>query len=422
MKKIKIVMLCMITVLCFTCLCGCGSLKEKSNRSEIVVVSDLHLYVDDSYSRTAFNKQTIVDFLSMIRESKTVSELVINGDLMDEWVVPMDHEITSLSDFDDAIIENNRDIIDAINAIITDRNIKVTYIPGNHDMTFSEEEAERIFPGINQARDAEGLGTYTLMNGEVSIEHGHRYNFVCGPDPISNRDITGSDSSILPCGYFLTRIAVSSALESVPESTDNVPVISTYMTDETQAGYYYYYMSWAAILAQLPLSEHFSDDAIKMNFNGYTDNYSISDLLPYQDQDGKIGVYLFNGIVESWIERQEQNNVNVPIDMATAIMKAGSNDFTDTLAQTEYFDCGSSARIVLFGHTHAAKIETSENSNGEKVIYANSGTWRDNAPEYPLNTYIIIKPAGDASSNVTVSLYQYLEDGTSELLQQEGLD
>jgi hypothetical protein len=43
----------------------------------------------------------------MIRESKTVSELVINGDLMDEWVVPMDYEITSLSDFDDAIVANN---------------------------------------------------------------------------------------------------------------------------------------------------------------------------------------------------------------------------------------------------------------------------------------------------------------------------
>lgn len=422
MRKNPIVLMCMVIALSLTCLSGCGTSKEADNRNEIVVISDLHLYVDDAYSRTDFNKQTVVDFLSMIRESKTVSEVVINGDLMDEWVVPMDYKITSLSDFDDAIVENNRDIINAINAIITDGNIKVTYIPGNHDMSFSEEEAERIFPGINQARDAEGLGTYTVMNGKVAIEHGHRYNFICAPDAISNRDITGSDTSILPCGYFLTRIAVSSALESVSESTNVIPVISQNTTNETQTGYYYYYMNLAAILSQLPLSESFSDDVIKTNFNGYTDTYSINDLLPYQDQNGIISVKLFNGIVESWAERQEQNNVNVPIDAATAIMYAGSNDFTDTLAQKEYFDCGSSARVVVFGHTHAAKIETSENSNGEKVIYANSGSWRDNSADYPLNTYIVITSTDDASGVSTIGLYQFMEDGTSELLQQEKLE
>jgi hypothetical protein len=127
-------------------------------------------------------------------------------------------------------------------------------------MTFSEEEAERIFPGINQARDAEGLGTYTALDGEAAVEHGHRYDFFCAPDPISNRDITGSGSSILPCAYFLTRIAVSSELESVSESTNVIPVILQNAANETQAGYYYYYMIWAAMLAQLPLSEGFSDE------------------------------------------------------------------------------------------------------------------------------------------------------------------
>jgi hypothetical protein len=71
-------------------------------------------------------------------------------------------------------------------------------------------------------------------------------------------------------------------------------------------------------------------------------------LLPYQNQVGTISVNLFNGIVESWPERQEKNNVKVPIDATTAILNAGSNDFTDTLAQTSIFDCGSSARIVVF--------------------------------------------------------------------------
>ena len=406
--------------LCLICLSGCGVTEEADKRTEIAVISDLHLYVDDSYSRTDFNKQTIVDFLSMIRESESVAELVINGDMIDEWVIPMDYTITSLADLDDKIVENNRDIVDAVNAIIADGAIQVTYIPGNHDMTFSEEEAERIFPGINQVRDAEGLGTYTALNGEAAIEHGHRYNFICGPDPISNKDLTGSGSSILPCGYFLTRIAVTSALEGAAGTPSAIPMISQDQADATQTAYYAYNMGLAAILSQLPLSESLSDAVIKTNFDGYTDTYAIGDLLPYQDENGEVKINLYDGVIENWTERQTQNQVAVPLDVMTALMNAGSNDFTDSLAQTEYLDGGSTARIVVFGHTHAAKITTSENSAGEKVIYANSGSWRDSAPDYPLNTYLIITPATDASAAVA-SLYQYLEDGTSELLQQEDL-
>ncbi|MPN19329.1 hypothetical protein SDC9_166697 [bioreactor metagenome] len=178
-------------------------------------------------------------------------------------------------------------------------------------------------------------------------------------------------------------------------------------------------MGLAAILSQLPLSESITDYAIKTNINGYTNAYSINDLIPYQGDDGKISVNLYNGIVESWAERQTLNNVAVPIDTATAIMKAGSNDFTDSLAQKEYFDCNASVRIVVFSHTHAAKLVASENFAGKKVIYANSGSWRDNAPDYQLNTYIIITPSSDTSGAVKVCLYKYSGNGASELLQQE---
>jgi UDP-2,3-diacylglucosamine pyrophosphatase LpxH len=228
--------------------------------------------------------------------------------MIDEWVIPMDYTITSLADLDDKIVENNRDIVDAVNAIIADGAIQVTYIPGNHDMTFSEEEAERIFPGINQVRDAEGLGTYTALNGEAAIEHGHRYNFICGPDPISNRDLTGSGSSILPCGYFLTRIAVTSALEGAAGTPSAIPMISQDQADATQTAYYAYNMGLAAILSQLPLSESLSDAVIKTNFDGYTDTYAIGDLLPYQDENGEVKINLYDG-ASSKIGRKDRRKI-----------------------------------------------------------------------------------------------------------------
>jgi len=416
LKKRISIFLCAVLALGLVCFSGCQS-TQNSQRNDIVVISDLHLYVDDSYERTAYDKQVIADFLAMIRTSETVSELVINGDLFDQWVVPLDYEISDMASFDDLIAANNQVIVDAINAIITDGEIKVTFVPGNHDMTFDAQEAERIFPGINQIRDAEGLGTYTAKNGEIAIEHGHRYNYVCGPDPISNREITQSDS-ILPVGYFMTRIAVTAAQEQVTVSTDIVPAIAQDMIDQTQINRYFNYMSWAAVLSQLPLSEYYSDKIIKTNFDGYTDTYAIADLLPYLTENGTIEANLYGDTADNWAERQALNNVAVPIDVAAAIKNAGSNDFTDSLAQTEYFDAGSSARIVVFGHTHAAKITASTNAAGQKVIYANSGSWRDSASGYPANTYLIISPAKEDTAT-TVSLYQYSADGTTALLQQE---
>jgi hypothetical protein len=35
-----------------------------------------------------------------------------------------------------------------------------------------------------------GLGTYSPVGyPQIAIEHGHRYNFFCAPDPISNQDM-----------------------------------------------------------------------------------------------------------------------------------------------------------------------------------------------------------------------------------------
>jgi hypothetical protein len=66
----------------------------------------------------------------------------------------------------------------------------VTYVPGNHDLTITADNIDLILPGIHQAHDPQlGLGTYTPADlPQLAIEHGHRYNFFCSPDMISNQD------------------------------------------------------------------------------------------------------------------------------------------------------------------------------------------------------------------------------------------
>lgn len=388
--------------------------KSNGERTQIVIISDLHLGVDDAFAELKKNRPALVSFLNQIRNSPNVKELVIAGDMLDEWFLPMDYQMPdSPAKFFDLVAANNQTIVDALNAIIRAGEIKVTYVPGNHDLLLTAADIERIFPGMNQARDGvQGLGTYvTGTNSEIAIEHGHKYNFFCAPDPISNRDITKNNSSILPPGYFFTRIATSSVIEGHPASSNIFPDMTVDKTNKSQLGCYMYYQVWRAILAGLTVKESLSDKVIKTNIDGYTQTYSINDLLPRQNAaDGTIDVNLYKGIQDSWDQRQTLNGVKVKIPVNTAILKAADAIFTDDQAKTQFFDIDDSKRIVVFGHTHVARILPMTNFKGKKTVYANSGTWIDKGQGHPTMTFVVITPAKSGSAIETVNLYQYSLD------------
>jgi UDP-2,3-diacylglucosamine pyrophosphatase LpxH len=385
-------------------------------RSQIVIISDMHLGLDDSYAQIGQNKPALVDFLKQIRNSPNVKELVINGDLFDEWWMPMDFVMPpSESALVDAIAANNQTVVEAFNGIITDGNIKVTYLPGNHDMLVTEADIQRILPGINQARDAaRGLGTYiTGTKSEIAIEHGHRYNFFCAPDAISNRNITQNNSSILPPAYFYVRIAASAAIEGHPSSGNNFQVMTASEKDQSQFGYYLYGKIWEMALSQASTKEPLAAKVIKTNIDGFTQDYAINDLIPQQDPvNGIIDVNLFKGIQDTWEERQTLNGVEVHIPIAKAIKKSVDDSFTDSLSKTEYFDQDAARRIVVFGHTHKACILPFTNLAGQNTIYVNDGTWLENALGYPTMTFVVITPPTSDSAVESVNVYKYSANKT----------
>jgi UDP-2,3-diacylglucosamine pyrophosphatase LpxH len=393
-----------------------GNPDLNNTRSQIVVISDLHMGISDAFAEIKQNRQPLVDFLNQIRNSPNVKELIIAGDMFDEWFLPMDYVMPqSESAFVDEIAANNSTVIDAFNAIISEGRIKVSYVPGNHDILVTEADIQRIFPGINQARDAgQGLGTYiTGPNSEIAIEHGHRYNFFCAPDPISNRNITNNNTSILPPGYFFTRIGASSVVEGHPSSSNTFPVVTANEKDASQLGYYLYAKTWAAVLSGLSVKESLADKVIKTNIDGFTEVYAINDLIPQQDpQTGIFDVKLYQGIQDTWEERQTFNNVPVQISLEDAITKSADAGFTDIQAKTQYFDREASRRIIVFGHTHQARILPFTNLEGKNTIYANSGTWIGNAQGYPTMTFIVITPPKSGSAIESVNIYKYSADKT----------
>ena len=176
-------------------------------------------------------------------------------------------------------------------------------------------------------------------------------------------------------------------------------------------------------MTAFPVNGGFDEKIIKTNIDGFTENYSISDLMPSQiSAGGYINMKMYKGSLATWDERQELNRVSVKIPIKEALIEAGSGAETDAQAVVQYFkNPNSDKRIVVFGHTHEPRIIPSENLKGQKTIYANSGTWIDVNPKFPTMTFVVITPQGNSSVPLYLSLFYYSPDGTITKMDTQSL-
>lgn len=393
-------------------------------RGKILVISDIHLSADTTYSECAKHLPRLKQFLTEVRESKTIKELVIDGDVLDEWYLPsrMDtYEGGTQKDFVRRIAKENKEVVGELNKIIKEKKIKVTYVPGNHDLSISQENVDVIFPGINQARDAgkPGIGTYHPDGyPQVAIEHSHRYDFFCSLDPYSNQAV--APGSVMPSGYFFTRIAVNS-VTNYPVTGKSLPrEVKLNSSDSEQVNNYIYYNVWKELLTNyIPVKDNYDEGIIVTNIEKYNKSFAINDVIPYNTSDGKIEMKLFNGSCneQTWEKRQAYNNVPVTTKVSDAIPGALKPAFTDEQANRQYFqNKNSKVRIVIFGHTHEPKILSYTSADKGDCIYANSGTWIDEkvkAGQPPVDqdvknmNFIVVEPQANDQSMIKVELFNY---------------
>ena len=393
-------------------------------RTLIVVMSDMHLGANLDYSECKDNLPSLEKLLNQIKSSQYVKEIVIAGDLLDEWFVPASidtYQGKDQADFVRRIAITNKGVFDVLNSIIQGKKIKVTYVPGNHDLTISEENVELVLPGIKQVRDnVLGLGTYSPDGyPEIAIEHGHRYNFFCAPDPFSNQDI--APGSITPPGYFFTRIGALHVSQECPAAGDTALLVTQNTSgDVSQDLLFTYWKIWNWAINYLTIENKFDEKLIVTNIDGFTGSYAVNDLLPFQTSPGGfIDVNLYNGIQDNWGQRQVYNHVPVIIPTLQAIAGSASAGALDSQAKIQYFlNPDSDARIVVFGHTHVPTIEASVNHIGQKSIYANSGTWIDHNPLDTITAmnFIVITPQNnDVPSQTHVKLYSFKNETITEI-------
>jgi len=391
---------------------------QGADQNKIVVVSDLHMGIEDRYSEMVKNRSLFIEFLHRLGTMSDVGELVIAGDFLDDWYLPFTYPAYEDSDaFYRKVIQNNQMVFDLLNDLMA-KGIKVVYVPGNHDMLLESKILQEALPGLVQARDARGLGSYvTGMRNEVVIEHGHRYDVFSAPDSVSNKDITGEVASILPPGYFYARIAASWVLQGRPRIKRDYPEIYQVPDPKInldQYGAYLYYRIWSAEMNRITPFERFEDRVIDIQLNGYNGKYSLADIYPVLQKDGTISApTLFKEYQRTWPKNQEINRVGMKTSFAESVAGTLDGNYFYNQAKKQYLENPNFAvDVVVFGHTHVPVLEKLPNTEGK--YYANSGTWIDMNPQHPAASTFVVITTSDSKD--TVELYEYYTDGTAKLL------
>lgn len=423
MKKKKIV-----SALLFAgCLSACQSCnttplwdgEKVSGSKTTVIISDLHLGIDPAFAENVENLPYLTKFFTEARSTKALDEIVIAGDMFDGWFLPFSYGVVGdYLSFYKKVAVANQSVVDAVNAIIKDGRIKVVYVPGNHDVDFSASMVQAIFPGISQARDSEGVGTYrTGLRQEVVIEHGHRYNVFCAPDSLTDTALRAGKSLIGP-GYFYTRIAATSLKTghhkrsfAFPDFGVAAADIPTSSIDIQNA--YRLYQVWNGATATIGVDEmSFESKSIPCGIASYADFYALSDLVPLY-RNGTFTNTLFKGIDTNWQALQILNRTGVLQDYGPAVLEAASLVATDDKSSQVYFANDKSVDVVVFGHTHAPLLEKNKGGFAGKT-YVNSGTWVDHNIDGDGSTRTYVKIVSH-ESKVETSLYHFEENGTSTL-------
>ena len=376
-----------------------------NGRTKIVVISDIHMGeqrgADDRYSLFTENAAALTEFLERVRVSPQIKELVILGDMMDIWVVPMAYETLrgSIADAEAfyravAAAPVNKSVVDKLNRIADEGNVELVYVPGNHDMSMTKEIFEAIFPNGVWKGGAPGTGVYypEAPSEEIVFEHGHNYDLFNAPDPLTTY------GSLLPPGYFISRIYASRNMSvnarGLPAAGSGRNILEEFA----------YTTGWDLAVSSITFPGFDPDKReIVTGYGGYTQTLS-----PNEARD------LYTSTIDdNWEQRQKLNGVYEPEPfLVSELNGSGSATFFGSLevsAGTQYFSPNRS-RIVVFGHTHMAMLSAEEWDRD--CIYANTGTWVDE--QYleegtETGTFVVVDSANASGSdlhNVTVFRYE----------------
>ena len=320
------------------------------NRTKRIYISDVHMGAGRSLKPNTTNvydwlgpkeAENFAGFLKYLSTSEDVREIILLGDTMDNWVCPVDEVPPT---FDEIIkASHNKNIVKYLGLLAAHKEVKLIYMPGNHDMSITKAFIEENFPEIVFGGTAANKSVY--RTSRLLAEHGSAYAMFNAPDPINN------PGSRLPLGYFITRVVTTKAAK----------------TGSADRHYWKYIDDFLELLGPQKLPESVFEALLEE-----------ADL----PEDVKIEMYPVGGkshrvcardVKERYAKLYEQWQSHYGSGMAFKAVMAEIGylgDLADTLSKK------SDTNIIIFGHSHDSELDK-DSWFVEDRIYANCGAWCD---------------------------------------------
>ncbi len=345
-------------------------------RANRIFISDVHLSSQRLYdyhrpdgSSPAWydpgaHRTRLLGFLDkhVLSKAEHVKDLVIIGDLFDNWVCPADLEPPTWEE----LIESNSPEMEAFRAAVGE-GIQLFYIPGNHDFDAADSKLEEAVAGMRVIEAYSGAG-------RTHAEHGHAYTL------FNSRDFLNDPRFGRPVGYFISRLS-----STIPGSGRTFEDYLSYVDDVVEA-----LTSPATLVDAIieALAEKAGVDEVVMPGGETVSIDEVKKRYGQLCEQRKVGLY---GLRDRLFGR----------------------DYLRTTADQLCKRYGRN--LVLFGHTHDAGV-SKEKVGHEHRIYANTGTWcREKA-------HCVIVRKSPLKSGVRVDLARVGDDGKIGLVTKETLD
>jgi predicted phosphodiesterase len=167
---------------------------------KVVVLSDIH--IGTNAPTNWYQKDLHEPYLSaildwVIREARSVQELILLGDIVDFWTYPPEQQPPSF----DEIMEANPNIFGPngkLSQVLTALEGRVTYVRGNHDMEITSQDLDKIQNPKGYKIKFEP-DIYRPLGQRILCAHGHQFTMF---NSSLDRFLFGET---VPLGHYVTR-------------------------------------------------------------------------------------------------------------------------------------------------------------------------------------------------------------------------
>jgi UDP-2,3-diacylglucosamine pyrophosphatase LpxH len=380
-------------------------------KNKIVFISDVHIGTNGKtswYDKSVHEPYLLATLQYVYDNADSIQQLVLLGDLVDFWTYPVDEMPPT---FDDIISSNPNIFLDyqdnnsyrgssagLLSQVLSALQGKVTYINGNHDMTLTQDDLNKIPnpDGYRISRISDPVYYPLDDSHDIYCTHGHIFSLLCAPDIEPSNNYTP-----LPLGYLVTRAAASyykrilKPNQRVVDLPDSTGIPSGWDFDSDVINQVINYLKKG------------DPNVVGIIVNALSGGTGVSLTQPITMPDGTTttlqqSISLYQNLFYIWLQ-------NYGVEKTVyALLYVDDRDDLSTFAVN--IEQTTGAKVVVMGHTHVPYRDYP--SKFAKHVYANSGFNCPSVPDIGKKhpSFVEIEINGDSYNT---NVYQILKQNGS---------